>query len=134
MVVKVAGCWELGWSTPIMEFDLWKFPLIEYEIDEFIMTPVSGIDKRVTEYKNIDEVIKNNPDLTPVFVDENGKEELEDFIHPENALYILGKASHSPMKGKEYKSVRKQTPNHGGRLWPHQVIVLVLDDRVKKCH
>lgn len=135
MSVKVAGCWELGWSTPIMEYDLWKFPLLEYNIDEFIMTPISGINKKMTEYNDISEVIENNPDLTPVFVDEKGEESLEEFDHPENALYILGKASYSPMMGREGKSVKIHTPNSAGRLWPHQAIVLVLNDRInKECH
>ena len=132
-MIKVAGCWEQGWNTPILEYDLWFFPLKEYGVDEFIMTPVSGIDRKVTEYKDICDVIIDNEDLTIVYVDEEGEEELEDFDHPENALYICGKANFSPMKVMgNARSVRIQTTNHGGRLWPHQAMCLVLDDRKRK--
>lgn len=133
MTVKVAGCWEQGWTTPIMEYDLWKFPLQDFKVDEFIMTPVSGISKKITEYKDIQEVIDNNPDLVPVFVDENGTTDLEDFEHPENALYICGRVSYSPMKlFKDTLSVKVVTPAEGGRLWPHQAISIVLYNRFKK--
>lgn len=127
-MIKVAGVWERGWTTPIMEFDLWAFPLRDFEVDEFIMCPVSGIKKAVTEYENIEQVIKANPKLTPVFVSEDGEKELAEFKHPRNALYILGCVSYTPAPGKA-KSVRVATAKNMGLLWPHQAICIVLRDR-----
>ena len=56
-MIKVVGCWELGWNTPILEYDLYHFITKEYQIDELIMTPVSGINKKITEEANGDNPI-----------------------------------------------------------------------------
>ncbi|MCK5432428.1 MAG: hypothetical protein KAJ03_06770 [Gammaproteobacteria bacterium] len=134
-IVKVLGFWEQGWNTPILEYDLLHFPVAEYEVQELIMSPVSGIAKQVTEVSGIDDALKMNPDLTPVFVDEKGETPMQDFEHPEDALYILGKASYSPYKrfeGTHPKSVRVETPTNRGRMWAHQAMCLVLYDRFIK--
>ena len=136
-MIKVVGCWELGWSTPIMEFDLWTYPLRDFSVDEFIMTPVSGIDRRVVELPDIQRAIDDNQFLTPVYVDENGDIGLSKFEHPENALYIFGKANYAPLKvaNKKSVSVRIET-KESGLLWPHQAACIVLYDRFIKngCH
>lgn len=132
IMIKVAGIWELGWNTPIMEYDLWHFPMRDFKVDEWYMSPISGINKgKITEIATIRESIDLNPDFTPIFVDENGSEDLADFKHPENALYILGKAGGSPMI-KTDMSVKIETKEGKGLLWPHQAICIVLHDRLKK--
>lgn len=132
-MIKIAGCWELGWNTPILEYDLYHFIAKEYQADELIMTPVSGINKKVTEYAAIEDAIAANPALTPIFIDENGTEELTDFVHPVDALYIFGKSNYSPMLSiGEHKSIKINTPMNLGGLWAHQAMTLVLHDRFKK--
>ena len=135
-MIKVVGTWDFGWSTPIMEFDLWHFPLRDFGIDEWIMWPISGIDKRgkVIERSTLATVIEENPDLTPVYVDDYGETPLQSFVHPENVLYILGKASFSPFNAnnKEGISVKIETPGEKGGFWPHQAISIVLYDRFIK--
>ena len=132
-MIKVVGCWELGWSTPIMEFDLWTYPMRDFGVDELIMTPVSGIDARVVEFKTVPDVIAANPDLVPVYIDEDADTELCHFQHPPDALYILGKANYSPYActGKQGIAVRVETKEHG-LLWPHQAASIVLYDRYMK--
>jgi len=134
MTVKIAGCWELGYSAPLTEYDLWHFPLRDFGVDELIMTPVSGIPN-VTEYKTMLEVIQANSDLVIVFVDEDGEQPLQSFAHPENCLYVFGKASYSPFRSlSEVKgeSVRIETHANKGLLWPHQCAVVVLYNRMMK--
>jgi hypothetical protein len=137
-VVKVAGMWEQGWNTPFLEHDLWEYPLRDFEVDEFYMMPISGIDKPVTEVKEMKEVIEANPDLTVVWVDETAEVPLSDFVHPKNALYILGRTTSRPMVGLKKDgdlTVRVETkPDHScsGLLWAHQAIAIVLYDRLKK--
>lgn len=133
-MIKVIGVWELGWTAPISEHPLWDFPLRSFAVDEWYMTPVSGIAKRVTEVGSIDDAISLNPDLTPIYVDENGEEELRSFQHPENALYILGKAGYSPWaaNNKQGRSLQIETVVGGGMMWPHQCIPIVLYDRMVK--
>lgn len=132
-MVEVGGLWEMGWSAPITEADLWEMVLRSYGVERLNMTPVSGIDKRwISEYHSMDELIESR-DLTPVFIDENGETELSDFEHPENALYVLGKATYSPFQvmAQDHLSVRIDCPSMG-MLWPHQALAVVLYDRSKK--
>jgi hypothetical protein len=138
-IVKVAGIWEIGWNTPLAEADLWQFPLMDFGVDQWYMTPVSGIDRQeVTEVKELTQVIEHNPDLTVVFVDEKAPTPLKEFTHPPNALYILGRTSVNAMKlyqRPQDLAVSIETkPDHSnsGILWAHQAISIVLYDRLIK--
>jgi len=126
--------WESGWNYPLLEHDLFHFPLTEFGVDEIIMTPISGITGKISEVKSIEDAMILHSNLTPVFVDENGETNLQDFVHPKNVLYILGKASTSPkmVYGKGYKSVKIETPLKSGMLWSHQAMSIVLYDRFIK--
>jgi hypothetical protein len=137
-MIKVAGVWELGWNTPIKEIELWEYPLRDFGVDELHMSPVSGISSLfVHEHSNLgpwidQERVNGN---TIVFVDENGVTDLDDFEHPENAVYVLGKASLSAMVAyglEQDLSVKIKTKMNAGLLWPHQAITIVLNDRFKK--
>jgi len=98
------------------------------------MTPISGIDADVSERKNLNDVIEENPDLEVIHIDENGDMDLENFIHPENALYIFGRTSSSTLSIKEegHHSVRISTINNLAGFWANQVAALVLYDRYLK--
>jgi hypothetical protein len=105
-----------------------------FDVERIAMTPVSGIDCRfLDEYKTIEELLIAKQYLTPVFVDENGAVELTDFVHPENALYIFGKANYAPFGplGAGHLSVRIDCPLMG-MLWPHQALSVIMYDRSKK--
>jgi hypothetical protein len=132
--VAIAGLWEFGYSTPLLELDLWQYPLREYGVGEFVMAPVSGIrSDYVTEVPDLGAWLKGQ-ERTLVFVDENGDVELEKFEHPAAVIYVFGKASTSAMTayGKGHQSVRIDTPYKTGMLWPHQAAVMVLHDRWRK--
>lgn len=128
MTVAVAGCWELGYSAPLTERDLWLFPLRDFEVDRWLMSPVSGIYEPLLEERDTLEGLEVDG-LARVFVDEHGVTELTDFDHPKDALYIFGKAGFSPLRAYGTQgdlSVRVDTPAAGGMMWPHQVAVLTL--------
>ena len=137
-MVKVAGIWEQGWNTPFLEYDLWEYPLRDFEVFQHYMCPISGIDKPVSERKSIQEILDENKDLQVVWVDERGTCKLKEFIHPENVLYIAGRTTSSPMTqhGKpEHFSVAIETKSNGsneGMLWAHQAISIILYDRLIK--
>mgnify|MGYP003652254906 CR=1 FL=1 len=135
-MIEVAGMWEIGWNTPIMEADLWEMTLREFGLTALSMTPISGINKPwIDEYEYLDDILTAKPDLTPVFVDELGEVELSDFVHPENALYVFGKTTHSPFNSmaKKYnaQSVRIASVNPA-TMWAHQALAIVLYDRAKQ--
>jgi tRNA(Leu) C34 or U34 (ribose-2'-O)-methylase TrmL len=136
-MVAVVGCWELGWNTPFMEADLWEYPLKEFGVDSWIMTPVSGIQRPwLKEIHDIDVFIKEQRDLgiPLVFVDEKGKSELSIFEHPKDVVYICGKTSQSLLHQclPSDMSVKVETTVNGGGFWAHQAVSIVLYDRMKK--
>lgn len=131
MAVEVAGLWEFGWSAPMTEYEQWWAVLRSFEIETLNMAPVSGIVKNgVSEYATIKEIIEDKPHLTPVFVDENAECELRDFVHPDDALYIFGKANHSPFSNLAlgWPAVRIDVPKTG-MFWPHQALAIVMRER-----
>lgn len=137
-MIRVAGIWELGWNTPIKEIELWEYPLRDFSVDEFFMCPISGIQSgSVKEVPQLDELIvkHRNLGIPIVFVDERGEQLLQEFKHPEDVLYIFGKASLNPLVAYGQpgdKSVRIETIQNKGLLWPHQAAGILLYDRLVK--
>lgn len=133
-MVKVVSFWEQGWNTPIKEFDLWHFPARELGVDELIMMPVSGIfSPGVTELQNFEDLSREN--TTFIFIDEGGEDTLDTFVHPENATYIFGRTSFSPMISYRQagdKCVSIKSVLNSGLFWGHQAMCLVLYDRFIK--
>jgi hypothetical protein len=135
MTVRVAGVWELGYNTPLMELDLWQYPLREFAVDEFVMSPVSGIrSEAVIEVHDLGVWLAKQTDQI-VFLDEHGEIPLKEFTHPENCIYVLGKASMSTYRAYSKPgdlSVRIETPGNTGMIWQHQAVVVALYDRMMK--
>jgi len=135
-MIRIASIWERGWNTPIKEADLWVMVAREFGIEKFLMTPVSGIDNiYVEEFKSMEDAIAAYPDLTIVFVDEKADDNLDEFIHPENALYIFGSVSVEAFNlydENKHKAIKLTTPCNTALLWGHQIAALVLYDRFKK--
>lgn len=135
-MIKVVGFWELSWNSPIKEKELWKFPLSEYEVDEHIMIPISGIPtgKYFREMQHLEQSFEENPDATFVFVDENTETTLTDFVHPENAVYVFGRTSLSPLifKRDQDLTLKIESPKNSGGFWAHQVACVILHDRYMK--
>jgi len=135
-IVKVLSSWELAWNAPIKEVELWEYPLREFGVDSLEMFPVSGIrNSFLKEYETFEEAIAANPGLVKVFVDEHGETDLRDFVHPENALYIVGKTTLSLERAYRQpgdKSIVISTRNSTGLFWGHQVAMVVLYDRYNK--
>ena len=136
MTVRVAGIWEQGWNTPILEVDIWEMVVREFGVERFYMTPVSGIvHPTVIERPSIINILEENKDYQAVFVDENATVDLQEFEHPENAIYIFGRVDHSGVLiyKREYDlSVKFTTPKNTGLLWPHQALSILLYDRFLK--
>lgn len=100
-----------------------------FGIDTLHMTPVSGFKhKMLKEHASWESIL--DTDLTPVFVDENADVELSDFSHPENALYVFGKANYAPLSthGVGHLAVRVDC-YQTGMLWPHQALAVVMYNR-----
>lgn len=136
-MIEVLGVWEQGWNYPLMEATDWEMMLREFSVDTLNMTPVSGLDVPwgskpwLTEYDSVEDAIADKSSLIPVFVDENATTELSDFIHPEDALYVFGRAGYAPVIPEGAVSVKISTPCPGC-LWAYQACAIVLYDRHRK--
>ena len=147
MAVTVVGGWELSWNSPIKEADLWELPLRDFEVSDWWMWPVSGIrntqravtlSERGSLLDVLDEVQGTRVFVeprNPVFEQTMNSEWLHEFEHPEDAVYIFGTAGHNPVV-QAWKPgdliVSLETMENKGVLWPHQVLVTVLHDRLVK--
>lgn len=137
MSIKIVGHWERGWDTPWQEYNWWIHPLREFGVEEFYMSPITGIGhSAVHEFKDLKPFLDSpeNDNYTRVYVDENADTSLPDFVHPENALYIFGRTSYDVIVNKrpEDLGVKIPTVKNGGGFWAHQAASLLLYDRFLK--
>jgi tRNA(Leu) C34 or U34 (ribose-2'-O)-methylase TrmL len=138
MGVSVFGFWEAGYSYPLLEAEHWRYPLREFGVPKWFMSPVSGINvPELTEVQD-DLAALQEEALTKriVFVDEGGTQSLLTYEHPENACYVFGRSSFSPLRSYadvlEHDSVVIPAGAGLGLLWAHQAAVMVLFDREVK--
>lgn len=133
-MVILAGYWDLGYTSPLRESERWDYMCKDFEIDDWYMTPVSGITVvRLTEKATLDEVFALHPGIKAVFVDESESTVLSTFDHPDDVIYVFGKSGYSPrahMREGDI-SVKIDTPRVGG-LWADQAAAVVLYDRMLK--
>lgn len=147
MTVKVAGHWEIGYNTPIIEANYWNLVLRDFEVEEWLMAPVSGIchneetSIHLKEFKNYDEMLSSCAELPRVFFEPRTKHQnpdtiwMHDFKHPEECVYVFGSAHYNPTlqhKREQDVVVSIKTKDDKGVLWSHQCIALVLYDRMVK--
>lgn len=146
-MVKIAGHWEIGYMTPIMEANFWNLILRDFEISEWYMVPVSGIryneqrNVNLTEFHTYDEMFEAEKSLKRVFLEPRTKHYnpdtiwLHDFEHPEDCLYIFGSAHYNPTlshKRDEDVVVSIKTIQDKGVLWSNQCLAVLLYDRMVK--
>ena len=65
------------------------------------------------------------------FLNENAEVTLQNFAHPEDALYVFGRATQTPVAPDHAVSVKIDTIKPGC-LWAHQTCAIVLYDRLIK--
>jgi hypothetical protein len=146
-VIVVAGHWDIGYLTPIIEHYRWALPLRDFDVDEWAMCPVAGIlntEKSrlpLREFPDYEAMLTFYADLPRVFLEPRTPRQnpattwLHEFTHPTDALYVLGSAHYNPTiqharDGDTVVSVK--TARDGGVLWSPQVATLALYDRQVK--
>ena len=147
MPVKVAGHWEIGYNTPIIEANYWNLVLRDFEVDQWLMSPVSGIRHNeealitLSEFKDYDEMLTSCAELPRVFFEPRTDHFnpdtiwLHEFEHPENCVYVFGSAHYNPTlqhKREQDVVVSIKTMDDKGVLWSHQCVLLALYDRMVK--
>jgi hypothetical protein len=145
--VIVVGHWEIGYMAPIMESEYWGLVLRDFEVDEWWMTPVSGIknpNQEVTlhETTDYDAVFAElDPALPRIFFEPRTNHQnpdttwLHEFDHPTECVYVFGSAHYNPTlqhKRENDMVVTIKTKKDKGVLWSDQCVVLALYDRMVK--
>jgi len=132
-MIVVASIWEEGWFDFKTEVNLWYYPLKDFGVDEFAMTPISGIqlNNRVKEFKTIEDIIQHY-NLPVILCTEFGDSTLEEFKHPKDALYLFNRTSGGDLTSLQDYSLRIRTKNNKGMLWGHQAASIILYDRFLK--
>lgn len=131
-MVVVCGVWEQGWFDYQTELNLWRFPLKDLGVDEFAMTPISGLESnKVREFHSIEEMV-NNYNLPIINCTEHGVSNLKDFQHPKDALYIFNKTSGGNLPIIPDHTLKIETKLNKGMLWGHQAASIILYDRFLK--
>ena len=139
MSVAILGAWEVGYSYPLLEAEHWRYPLRDFRVTDWIMTPVTGISvPDVRETNDLADELHQQQAAgrALVFVDEKGTIDLRWYDHPPRVCYVFGKASFSPLRAFgdvfTHESIVIPTPANSGLLWAHQAAVLTLYDREVK--
>ena len=142
MTVRVAGLWEWGWNVPMKEIEQWEYMLKDYGVVNLYMSPITGIqDPFVKESASVEPVLTQaiTDNLTIVYLDEKATTTLDHTTtHPENVLYVFGRASHSPFtsyydagRGDLAWKIPFKREKPAG-FWPHQACAIVLHERLKQ--
>jgi len=144
-MIAVAGHWEIGYSTPIIEANYWNLVLRDFEVWDWWMHPISGITHnegrvKLRECKDFPGILDETAMMTRVFVEPRNPQrpldsvDLKDFEHPEDALYIFGSAHFDPtrFKADHDLAVTIETVQNKGVLWSFQCLPLILHDRLMK--
>lgn len=147
-MVKILGHWDIGYHAPITEQFYWSFPLRDFGVDEWIMTPVSGIKNKeqskltLTEFDSYDEAFEYlDPTLQRVFLEPRTKHFnpdttwLHEFEHPTDCVYVFGSAHYNPTIKHKRESdivVSVKTKDDKGVLWGDQCACITLYDRLIK--
>lgn len=147
-MVRVKGHWEIGYNTPIIEANYWNLALRDFEVTEWSMSPVSGIEHNeeriinLTEHQTYEEYFESlSSGVTRVFIEPKTEHInpdtiwLHDFEHPLDCVYIFGSAHYNPTvhhKREQDVIVSIKTIQNKGVLWSHQCLPIVLYDRMIK--
>jgi hypothetical protein len=146
-LVKIAGYWDVWFQHRESEYDIsWRFMIKHFGVNEIILMPNYNCTNKIPlgisevsliEMNNITDVLTQNPNLTPIIVDERGNTPLKNFIHPENALYIFGRTGYNPSdeldwKGQSVFIESIETELGNALLHPNQACSIILYDRMQK--
>jgi hypothetical protein len=131
MTVAAAGLWELGHNVPLSEAPLWEMVIRDFGVEEWHMSPVTGIaNQRVTEWVEVEAMLAHQrKQRTIVFITEDGQFDLAELNHPLDVCYVTGRCNFSPFLNLVCPgdlSVRISTANNKALLWPHQCLAIAL--------
>ena len=126
-MVTLVGFWEYGWLEPKVELFMFRQLCAAYKVDRLVMIPtLLGPRTSVDQYDTLEEALESCSGER-IFLEPSGSEHLDTFDHPEDAVYIFGKAMISN-RHEEGKMVRINTPSMTD-MFAVNAAAIVLDNR-----
>lgn len=91
-LITIIGMWESEWLDPKIEMFMWRQLCAAYKVDRLVMVP-KLLENRtnVDQFDTVAEAIKSCYG-TKIIMEPKGNVKLNTLNHPENAVYIFGKA------------------------------------------
>lgn len=132
-MVVVGGIWERGWFNHRDELNLWHYPMKDLGVDELAMSPKARglLSQKVRQFRSVEEMVQHYG-LPIIICTESGDSSLQNFEHPENALYLFNRTSGGQLPVKPDHTLRIETHANKGLLWGHQAASIILYDRLTK--
>jgi len=118
MMNSVVAYKEPSWMDENTDFRLWSSVTRAYGLELTLLDP--------------DDELRFNKNVVVVLVDQQGEQDLDDFVHPENCVYVFGRThTNDLMKTPHQHSVAIKYPG-AVCLFGFQAAAIVLADRQRK--
>lgn len=134
-MVVVAFIWEEGWFETKDELNLWHFPMKEFGVDELAAVSsaprLTAKSNKIREFGSVEQLIQHYQ-LPIIIGTEDGEALLQNFTHPEDAIYLFNRTSGGQLPIKPEHTVCVETHLNKGLLWGHQAASIILYDRLIK--
>lgn len=126
-MITLVGRWEHGWLDNRTEYFMWKQLCAAFAVDRLIMVDVSdNLRIPIEQYETMEEAI-NSCDGNIVLIEPKGDVLLNDFKHPENAVYVFGNAMNHNLS-QDGVTVKIDTPTMTD-MFACNAAAIVLADR-----
>lgn len=127
-MITIIGYWEKDWLDPKIEFFMMKQLKHAYKVDRMIMIPKLLSDRTsLDQYDTLEEAL-DTVDGDLVYLEHTSDSLLQDFKHPENAVYIFGKVGVGHMNREGGVKIRIDTPGKSC-LFATNALAITLENR-----
>lgn len=132
MRVSLLALWESGWLPRKVEAFMWRQLASAYRVDELALCPLAIAPREnLRQFATVGEALPNLQG-EPIFLDPNKGEPLASFTHPDEAVYVFGRAGDDNRRWSQGRRfVRIVTPAQVD-FFALQAAAIVLYDRETK--
>ena len=131
--VTLLGLWESGWLEPKVEAFMWRQLASAFAVDELALCPEKLAPRTsLRQFNSVGDALRELKG-TRVFLDPNEGESLADFVHPQEAVYIFGRAGDDNRRwAKDATFVRIVTPAPVDFFALHAAAIVLYDRETKR--
>ena len=127
-MVTIIGYWEKDWLDPKVEFFMMKQLKSAYKVDRVIMIPKLLSERTsLDQYDTLEEAL-DTVDGELIYMEHTADSLLQNFKHPENAVYVFGKVGVSHKHREDGVKIRIDTPGESC-LFAANALAITLENR-----